>query len=210
MTKPEGPGSGSISRGMYPWIRIRIHPKMSWIRNTWLQHRYGNAVGKVLRLQKYYGYGCSITIAMSREVVWLQEEGYAYGTWSEAAEVILLVLHRKYGCVLGGCLAAEGKNDVGITWRASWACLPDKIYFLQDNGIHFVLGSEGCPLVFLRETSYRQQIPCYELFIKSHPLSLHIFLCHSLKHYSGHLRVTLFYSTSTLFFFCILKPKPIA
>jgi len=64
-------------------------------------------------------------------------------------EVILLVLHRKYGYALGGCLAAEGKMAGRITWRASWACLPDKIYFLQDNEIHFVLGSEGSPLVII-------------------------------------------------------------
>jgi hypothetical protein len=46
-------------------------------------------------------------------------------------------------------MAGEGKMAGRITWRASWACLPDKIYFLQDNGIHFVLGSEGSPLVFI-------------------------------------------------------------
>ncbi len=34
MTKIAGSGSGSISQRHGPRIRIRIHPKMSWIRNT--------------------------------------------------------------------------------------------------------------------------------------------------------------------------------
>jgi hypothetical protein len=62
---------------------------------------------------------------------------------------IAIVLQHKYGYALGGCMAAEEKKAGGITWRASWACLPDKIYFLQDNGIHFVWGSEGSPLVII-------------------------------------------------------------
>jgi hypothetical protein len=28
------PDPDPLVRGMAPWIRIRIHPKMSWIRNT--------------------------------------------------------------------------------------------------------------------------------------------------------------------------------
>jgi hypothetical protein len=34
------PDPDPLVRGMDPWIRIRIHPKMSWIRNT------GSEIGK--------------------------------------------------------------------------------------------------------------------------------------------------------------------
>jgi hypothetical protein len=46
---------------------------------------------------------------------------------------------------LYGCRREDGWKDY---LESSWACLPDKIYFLQDKRIHLVLGSEESLIVF--------------------------------------------------------------
>ncbi len=73
------------------------------------------------------------------------------GCIASAASEIWLRLRR-----LSGCRREDGWKDY---LESSWACLPDKIYFLQDNRIHLVLGSEESPLVFLQQTSCKQNYP---------------------------------------------------
>jgi hypothetical protein len=43
----QDPDPDSLVRGMDPRIRIRIHPKMSWIRNTDMSILYGNLKSEI-------------------------------------------------------------------------------------------------------------------------------------------------------------------